>query len=75
MPKSPRERFEDVAGKRVQFIIDKLELLGNCSNQNNYEYSEEDLRKMFLAIKETLKSTESKFTKELSRLNKKKFKF
>ncbi|MDZ7694752.1 MAG: hypothetical protein U5K69_27145 [Balneolaceae bacterium] len=40
-----RERFEKVAGKRVQFILEKLDLLGNCANQSNYDYSEEDVKK------------------------------
>ena len=73
--KSKRERFEDVASKRVQAIIDKLELLGNCSNKNNYEYAEEDVRKMFSVIREQLKKTEIRFSDELSRKSKNVFTF
>ena len=75
MIKSRRERFEDVAGKRVQNIIDKLELLGNCANRNNYEYNSEDVKKMFAAIRETLKRTEGKFDDELIKQEKKRFQF
>ncbi len=75
MAKDKRERFEDVAGKRVQHIIDKLNLLGNCSNRNNYEYNSEDVRKMFSAIKEALKRTEVRFEDELTKQEKKKFQF
>ena len=39
--KTKRQRFEEVAGKRVQFIINKMDQLGNCSNRNNYEYNED----------------------------------
>lgn len=73
--KSKRDRFEEVASKRVQYIIDKLELLGNCSNRNNYEYTEENVRRMFAAIRETLKRTEGKFEEELMKQIKKKIQF
>jgi hypothetical protein len=68
-------RFEGVASKRVQYIIDKLELLGNCSNRNNYEYSEEDVRKMFSVIREQLRKTETRFTDELNKKSRRTFKF
>ena len=73
--KTKRERFEKVAGGRVQTIIDKLELLGNCSNRNNYEFEAADVRKMFSAIKETLARTEQKFEGEVKKEKKKQFKF
>ncbi|MCC8361017.1 hypothetical protein [Salinimicrobium sediminilitoris] len=73
--KDKRQRFEEVAGKRVRFIIDKLDLLGNCSNRNNYEYNEEDTKKMFGAIKEAIRLTELRFQNELSKSKKNKFKF
>jgi hypothetical protein len=73
--KTKRERFEIVAGKRVQGILDKLELLGNCSNRNNYDYSKSDVTKMFQVLKETLKRTEIRFEDELSKRDKTKFKF
>lgn len=75
MTKSKRERFLYVAGNRVQSILDKLDLLGNCSNRNNYEYDEKDVRKMFFAIREKLKQSEIKFEEEISKQQKSKFKF
>lgn len=75
MSKTKRQRFETVARKRVQHILDKLELLGNCSNQNNYEYTETDVKKMFQAIRDQLKRTEIKFDDELKRKKKRTFKF
>lgn len=70
-----RKRFEKVASKRVQFIIDKLDLLGNCSNRSNYKYSEEDVKKMFSAIKARTKQVEALFKEELEKQNKNKFRF
>lgn len=76
MPKKEkRERFEKVAEKRVQFILGKLDLLGNCANRSNYEYSEQDVKKMFSAIKQKVRKVEMKFKEELSKQKKNKFTF
>ena len=53
-----RQRFEKVAEKRVNKVLHYLELLSNCSNTYNYEYSKEDVEKIFKAI--TKKVTYSK---------------
>lgn len=70
-----RNRFEKVAQKRVQGILDKLRLLGNCSNRNNYSYTEEDIKKMFDAIKESVKETEMRFLTEVKKTKGNKFNF
>jgi len=70
-----RKRFEKVASKRVQFIIDKLDLLGNCANRSNYEYTEDDVKKMFYTIKERIRQIEVVYKEELNKQNKDKFKF
>ena len=56
-----RERFEKVAVARVNKIIKDLKLLGNCSNKNNYEYSEKDIKKIFSAVDNEVKKMKSKF--------------
>ena len=33
--------------ERVSEILNKLRLLGNCSNKANYHYTEEQTRKIF----------------------------
>jgi hypothetical protein len=70
-----RERFETVAARRTQRIIEFLDSLSNCANRSNYEYSDEDVRKMFAAIRERLKITEAAFDKELTKAEKNKFQF
>lgn len=70
-----RDRFERVASSRVQKIIDTLNLLGNCANKNNYEYTEKDVELMFREINKSLKETKLLFDKELSKSNKSGFKF
>lgn len=69
-----RERFENVAARRTQKILEFLDSLANCSNRNNYEYNENDVKKIFNAIKDRIKTTEAAFDKELNRSAKIEFK-
>lgn len=55
------ERFKRVAENRTNKIIDQIRLLGNCSNKSNYEYTEEDVKKIFSAIEYELKITKQKY--------------
>ena len=59
-----RERFIRIAEARTQKIIDMIDLLGNCSNKYNYEYTQKDVEKMFAAIEAALKANKAKFTSE-----------
>ena len=58
---SKRECFVRIAEARTNKIIDMLRLLGNCSNLATYEYTKEDVKKIFVAIEEELKATKMKF--------------
>ena len=69
-----RDRFEKVAAKRVEKILHYLDLLGNCSNRNNYEYTNTDVDKMFKEIQKALNNCKSRFDIELGKKNKN-FKF
>lgn len=63
-----RERFKRVAENRTNKIIESIRLLGNCSNKSNYDYSNEDIAKIFNAIEKELKETKQKYqTKEKKR--------
>ena len=72
---SKRARFEKVAGNRVQKILDFLTLLQNCSNRNNYEYTEADVEHMFFEIQKAIKETKAKYQSELNKINKTGFQF
>ena len=58
---SKQERFKKIAESRTVKILKTLKLLGNCSNKGNYEYSEEDITKIFTAIEMELENTKKKF--------------
>lgn len=55
------DRFKRVAENRTNKIINQIRLLGNCANRSNYEYSEEDVKKIFSVIEAELKETKSKY--------------
>ena len=56
-----RERFVRIAEARTNKILEMMRLLGNCSSKGNYEYSEEDIKKIFGVLEKELKNTKNKF--------------
>ena len=56
-----RERFVRLAEARTNKIIDMLRLLGNCSSKSNYEYSDEDVKKISNAIEREFKNMKNRF--------------
>jgi len=55
------ERFKRIASKRTNEILEKIRILGNCSNKSSYEYAEEEINKIFSEIEKQLKLTKAKF--------------
>jgi len=58
-----RIRFLKIAPKRTNSIIHLLHLLSNCSNKNNYEYTSEEIQKIFITLKKELEQAENVFLK------------
>ena len=58
---SKRDCFVRLAEARTNKILDMLRLLGNCSSKGNYEYTDEDVKKIFNAIEKEVKNTKNKF--------------
>ena len=56
-----RERFLRIAEPRVNKILSSLENLGKCSNPRNYEYTDEEVRKIFREIERTVKDIKFQF--------------
>ena len=61
-----KERFKRVGARRVDAVIKGLRSLSNCSNTNNYEFTEEEVNKMLKVIKEEIKLLETLFKKNLT---------
>lgn len=56
-----REKFVRLAEARTNKIIEMLRLLGNCSSKANYEYTDDDIRKIFSTIDKEVKKTKNRF--------------
>jgi hypothetical protein len=56
-----RERFVRIAETRTNKILTMVRLLGNCSNTVSYEYSCEDVKKIFDVLEKELRNTKNKF--------------
>jgi hypothetical protein len=56
-----RERFKRLATQRTNIVLNRLKVLGNCSNKSAYEYTEEDVDKIFSEIEKRVKEIKSKF--------------
>lgn len=56
-----RDKFVELAEKRVNNTLKNIQLIGNLANTSNYDYTEEDVRKIFKAIKDEISMCEIKF--------------
>lgn len=55
------ERFKRLAKQRGDRLLKDINLLGNLSNSNNYQYSDEDVSKLFNAIEGELRTQKARF--------------
>lgn len=68
-----QENFKRLAESRTNKVIDMLQLIGNLSNTSNYEYTSEDVTKIFDAILLEVERQQKKFKNPLGK-KKKRFK-
>ncbi|MBI3984770.1 MAG: hypothetical protein HY344_02395 [Candidatus Levybacteria bacterium] len=62
MKEDRAQRFKRIATYRTNEVLDKLRLLGNLSNKANYEYTEDEVNKIFSAIEIQLRIAKAKFS-------------
>lgn len=53
-----REKFKDLATKRVNEILKKMRVLSNLSNKYNYDYTDEDVYNIFKTLRNALNQSE-----------------
>ena len=58
-----RRKFAELGTKRVNKAINDIRLIGNLSNKANYEYTEEDVRKIMKALRDAVTEAETRFKK------------
>lgn len=56
-----KERFKRLATARTNVVLDRLRVLGNCSNRALYEYSEEEVNRIFAVIEKEMKVAKARF--------------
>jgi hypothetical protein len=57
-----RNNFKRLASGRTNEVLRRLKILGNCSNRSHYNYTEEEVNKIFSEIEKKLRETKAKFT-------------
>lgn len=62
-----RENFKKLATHRLEKAVHYIELLGNLSNTRDYEYSEDDLKKIKRALDEAKKGMEDRFRNKFAK--------
>ena len=58
-----RNNFKRLAEARTEKILAMLDLIGNLSNKSFYEYTDEEVDKIFKAITESIENNKNKFKK------------
>ena len=56
-----RDRFKRLATQRTNTVLRRLKVLGNCANRSAYEYSEEEVNKIFSEIERKVREVKAKF--------------
>lgn len=59
-----REKFVELAEKRVNRAIKDLRLIGNLSNKNNYSYTDSDIQKITSVLEQEVKTVKAKFSSD-----------
>ena len=56
-----RKKFVGLAEKRVSKTLKDIKLIGNLSNRSNYSYTDQDVTKIYKALKKALDQMKAKF--------------
>lgn len=56
-----REKFKELAEKRVSRALKDIKLIGNLSNKSNYSYTEQDAKKIYNALRKAVDEMKARF--------------
>ena len=59
-----RMKFMEYAGKRVNKVMHDIQILEPMSRSNAYDFTKEDVEKMFFAMQDALDSAKAEFEKK-----------
>ena len=60
---SKQEKFIRLAERRTNEILERIRILGHCSNKSHYEWDDSYVNKIFSAIETEVKACKLKFRK------------
>jgi len=58
---SKNDKFRRLATQRTNAVLHRLQILSYCANPQLYDYSDEDIKKMFRAIESELRRVKARF--------------
>lgn len=61
MREEDRTKFVRLANKRVGKALKAIQLVGNLSNKSNYDYTDEDVAKIFKALQDEINAGRKRF--------------
>lgn len=56
-----RSKFVKLASARVTKALKDIQLIGNLANRSNYDYTDEDVTKIFKALNEEIAACKKRF--------------
>jgi hypothetical protein len=56
-----REAFRRLAAQRTNAAMERLRILGNCANRQLYEYSDDEVQRIFRVIEKEVRAVKAKF--------------
>ena len=56
------DNFRRLAAARTNEAIRRIRILGNCANRSHYDYTDEEVSRIFSEIDKRLKEIKAKFT-------------
>ena len=56
-----RDRFKKLAVYRTNEVLKRIKVLGNCANRSAYDYTEEEIKKVFDTVEKKVREVKSKF--------------
>lgn len=62
MSETKREKFIRIAENRTNKALEIIRLIGNLSNKNVYDYSSQDIQKIFTVLEHELALAKKQFT-------------
>ena len=54
-------KFVELAEKRVQRALKDIKLIGNLSKRSNYKYTDEDVKKIIKALRQSVEDIKARF--------------